>query len=110
MITTMLNEVKKFTAPDEVRTFPNGRLELLHFGEHVIAKIVLQPGWRVKTALCESVIVSYSRETFPLGRSSHYMTDPSTAFLAQVTHRLVRRSASCGELPCRVRWELHFRD
>ena len=67
MITTMVNEVKKFTAPDEVRTVPNGRVELLHFGDHVIAKIVLQPGWRwskdvkpiAKTEWCEAPHFQY---------------------------------------------------
>ncbi|MGD0999209.1 MAG: cupin domain-containing protein [Candidatus Brocadiia bacterium] len=68
MITTMVNEVKKFTAPDEVRTVPNGRVELLHFGDHVIAKIVLQPGWRwskdvkpiAKTEWCEAPHFQYA--------------------------------------------------
>ena len=46
MITAMAVELKKFSTPDEVRTFPKGRLELLHFGDHVIGKITLLPGWR----------------------------------------------------------------
>jgi hypothetical protein len=46
MATAIMTELKRFTKPDEVRTFPNGRLELLHFGDGVIGKITLQPGWR----------------------------------------------------------------
>ena len=68
MITTMMTELKKFTVPDEVRTFPNGRLELLHFGDHVIGKITLQPGWRwskdvkpiAKTEWCEAPHFQYA--------------------------------------------------
>jgi hypothetical protein len=35
-----------FAHPDEVRTFPNGRAEILNTSGGVIARLVLQPGWR----------------------------------------------------------------
>ena len=55
-------ERKDFAKADEVRTFPNGRLELLHIGGSEIGRLTLQPGWRwsehVKpiagTDLCEA--------------------------------------------------------
>jgi len=68
MSATMKTEMKNFTAADEVRTFPNGRLELLHIGGHVIGKVVLQPGWRwsqhvkpiAKTEWCEAPHFQYA--------------------------------------------------
>ncbi|AFY00138.1 cupin domain-containing protein [Bdellovibrio bacteriovorus] len=35
-----------FDSADEVREFPNGRLELVRFGEAVVGRATLQPGWR----------------------------------------------------------------
>ena len=56
-----------FTAPDEIRPFANGRLELLHVGGSDIGRLVLEPGWRwsndVKpiagTDLCEAPHFQY---------------------------------------------------
>ena len=53
---------KDFAAPDEVRSFENGHIELLHIGPTDIGRLVLHPGWRwsadVKpiagTELCEA--------------------------------------------------------
>jgi hypothetical protein len=39
-------EQKDLGQPDEVREFPNGRLELVNIGEGVVGRLVLQPGWR----------------------------------------------------------------
>ena len=39
-------ERKDFAAPDEVRTFDKGRLELVNIGSGVVGRLVLQPGWR----------------------------------------------------------------
>jgi mannose-6-phosphate isomerase-like protein (cupin superfamily) len=39
-------EWKDFTKPDEVRTFPHGRLELLHMQGGTVGRLVLEPGWR----------------------------------------------------------------
>lgn len=67
MVTPMTTERKSFMAPDEVRTFEKGRLELLHMGGHVIGKVTLQPGWRwskhvkplSKTEWCEAPHFQY---------------------------------------------------
>jgi hypothetical protein len=58
---------RDFVQADEVREFPGGRVELLHFGDSDIGRMVLQPGWRwsehVKpiagTELCEAPHFQY---------------------------------------------------
>ncbi|RAG82196.1 nuclear transport factor 2 family protein [Streptacidiphilus pinicola] len=35
-----------FAAPDEIRTFPNGRAEIINAGGGVVGRLVLEPGWR----------------------------------------------------------------
>jgi hypothetical protein len=60
-------EQKDFVAPDEVREFPDGRLELVNIGSGVVGRLVLNPGWRwsesVKplagTELCEAPHFQY---------------------------------------------------
>jgi hypothetical protein len=60
-------EHKDFTAADEIREFPRGRVELLKVGGSDIGRLVLQPGWRwyehVKpiagTELCEAPHFQY---------------------------------------------------
>lgn len=44
-------EVKSFRKADEVRNFPNGKLELVHVGDREIGRAILQPGWRWSTSL-----------------------------------------------------------
>jgi hypothetical protein len=60
-------EHKDFAKADEVRTFTNGEVELLHIGGSEIGRLILQPGWRwsehVKplagTDLCEAPHFQY---------------------------------------------------
>jgi hypothetical protein len=60
-------ECKNFARPDEVRSFPKGRIELLNIGGGVVGRIELEPGWRwsqhVKptagTELCEASHFQY---------------------------------------------------
>ncbi len=60
-------EQKDFAVPDDVRTFPQGRLELVSIGGSEIGRLVLEPGWRwsehVKpvagTELCEAPHFQY---------------------------------------------------
>lgn len=83
MLTTMMTELKKFAVPDEVRNFPNGRVELLHFGDHAIGKITLQPGWRwskdvkpiAKTEWCEAPHFQYM-----LSGRLHFVTSDKHEF------------------------------
>ena len=39
-------ESKKFTSPDQVRRFPNGRIETVTHRETTIGRFVFEPGWR----------------------------------------------------------------
>ena len=60
-------EHKDFAKPDEIRSFPHGRVELLSVGDGDIGRLVLEPGWRwsehVKpiagTDLCEAPHFQY---------------------------------------------------
>lgn len=39
-------ELKRFDAPEEVRTFAKGRLELVRFGSLVLGRASYEPGWK----------------------------------------------------------------
>jgi hypothetical protein len=60
-------EMKSFSKPDEVRTFPKGKLELIRIGGAVIGRATFEPGWRwstsvqplVKTKSCEAPHFQY---------------------------------------------------
>ena len=44
-------EVKGFGTPDEVRTFPKGRVELIKIGGVMIGRAVFEPGWKWSTSV-----------------------------------------------------------
>ena len=60
-------ETKGFGKPDEVREFPNGRLELVKIGGATVGRATFQPGWKwstslqplVKTKSCEAPHFQY---------------------------------------------------
>jgi len=60
-------ELKSFGKPEEVREFPNGRLELIKVGGAMIGRAIFEPGWRwatsvqpiVKTSSCEAPHFQY---------------------------------------------------
>jgi hypothetical protein len=60
-------ELKSFEAPDAVREFPKGRLELIKVGGAMIGRAVFEPGWRwatsvqpiAKTKSCEAPHFQY---------------------------------------------------
>lgn len=37
---------KRLDAPDEVRSFPNGRVEIFEIGDNIVGRTVYEPGWR----------------------------------------------------------------
>ncbi len=39
-------EHRSYDAPDEVREFSNGRMEILNIGGGEVGRLVLEPGWR----------------------------------------------------------------
>lgn len=49
--TMMKSEAKSFEKPDEVRTFPKGRLELITIGGATIGRGIFEPGWRWSTSV-----------------------------------------------------------
>jgi hypothetical protein len=46
---SQVTEHRSFEQPDEVRSFPNGRAEILKVGETEIGRLVFEPGWRWST-------------------------------------------------------------
>ena len=60
-------EVKNFENADEVREFPNGRLELVNIGGVIVGRARLEPGWKwsesvqpiAKTDSCEAAHFQY---------------------------------------------------
>ena len=60
-------ELKNFGKPDEVREFPNGRVELIKVGGAMVGRAVFEPGWRwatsvqplAKTKSCEAPHFQY---------------------------------------------------
>lgn len=60
-------ERKSFDNPDEVRTFPGGKLELIRIGGATVGRATLEPGWKwstslqpmVKTKSCEAPHFQY---------------------------------------------------
>ena len=62
-----LIEQRDFAEPDEVRTFDNGRAEVLAIGGMEIGRLVFEPGWRwsehvrpiAGTELCEAPHFQY---------------------------------------------------
>jgi hypothetical protein len=60
-------EVMSFGKPDEVRSFPKGRLELIKIGGATVGRAVFQPGWKwsesvqpiAKTVSCEAPHFQY---------------------------------------------------
>jgi hypothetical protein len=60
-------ELKNFGKPDEVREFPNGRVELVKIGGAMVGRAVFEPGWRwatsvqplAKTKSCEAPHFQY---------------------------------------------------
>lgn len=60
-------QIKNVETPDEVREFPNGRLELVNVAGRMIGRAVFSPGWKwsshvkplVKTKSCEAPHFQY---------------------------------------------------
>jgi hypothetical protein len=67
MTTAEKAEVKNFNKPEEVRNFPNGKVELVKVGGALIGRAVFEPGWKwstsvqplVKTKSCEAPHYQY---------------------------------------------------
>lgn len=44
-------ELKHFDKPDDVREFPQGRLELINIGGATVGRAIFEPGWRWLTSV-----------------------------------------------------------
>jgi uncharacterized cupin superfamily protein len=44
-------ELKSFGQPDEVRTFPKGKVEIVKVGGAVIGRAIFEPGWKWSTSV-----------------------------------------------------------
>ena len=64
---TQNTEHRSYREPDEVRTFPHGKVEIVKVGGAEVGRLILEPGWRwsndVKpvagTELCEAPHMQY---------------------------------------------------
>jgi hypothetical protein len=82
---TQNTEHVSFEAPDEVREFPHGRVEIVKVGGAEIGRLTLEPGWRwsndVKpiagTELCEAPHMQYH-----LSGRIHFLMADGTEFEA----------------------------
>jgi hypothetical protein len=60
-------EKKMFTAPEETRTFPKGKFEVLNFDGWTVGKAMFEPGWKwsesvkpiAKTDSCQTAHAIY---------------------------------------------------
>ncbi len=76
-------EVKSLNAPDEVRNFEKGKLDLVKIGGAVVGRGVFQPGWKwstsvkplAKTKSCEAPHVKV--------HSSNYVDDDNRGAILQ---------------------------
>ncbi len=68
MATTIRStEHKTFELPDEARSFPHGKLDVVNLGETAMGRAVLEPGWKwsesvkpiVHTPSCQESHVGY---------------------------------------------------
>ena len=76
-------EWKNFGQPDEVRTFPKGRVEIVKIGGATIGRGTFEPGWRwstsvqpiAKTHSCEAAHFQYH-----IAGTIHVVMDDGTEF------------------------------
>jgi hypothetical protein len=86
-----------FDQPDETRTFPNGRWDIVHMGESTIARATFDPGWRwsndvkpiVGTESCQQRHVGYlvsGRLGISMGDGSEAICQPGDAYVIEPGH------------------------
>jgi hypothetical protein len=79
-------QIKSFKAPDEVRKFPKGRLEVVIVNGTVVGRAVLEPGWRWSTSL-QPIVKTISCEAphlqFHESGVLHIIMDDGTEFDAK---------------------------
>jgi len=76
-------ELKRFSKPEEVRSFPKGKVELVRIGGALIGRATFEPGWKwsesvkppAKTKICEAPHFQYQ-----LSGTLHIVMDDGTEF------------------------------
>ncbi len=76
-------EKKSFSKPDEVRSFPKGKVELLKIGGTTIGRATLEPGWKWSTSV-QPLVHTKSCETrhfqYHISGTMVVMMDDGTEF------------------------------
>jgi hypothetical protein len=86
-----------FDSPDETRTFPNGRLDVVHAGDSTIARMSMQPGWQwskdvkplVGGELCQHRHVGYAisgRLKITMEDGREFITGPGQTYVIEPGH------------------------
>ncbi len=73
---------KHLDAPDEVRTFPNGRVEIFEIGDNIVGKTVYEPGWRWSTdvkAIAGTDLCMYHHLGYCLAGRLHCVLEDGTS-------------------------------
>ena len=76
-------ELKRFSKPEEVRSFPKGKVERVRIGGALIGRATFEPGWKwsesvkplAKTKSCEAPHFQYQ-----LSGTLHIVMDDGTEF------------------------------
>ena len=80
-------EHRSFQTPDETRTFPNGRAEIIKVGDGEVGRLVFEPGWRwsndvkpiARTNSCEAPHFQYhvsGRLAIRMDDGTEFVTGP----------------------------------
>ena len=80
---TEKSEMKSFNAPEEVRTFPNGKLELVTIGGAPVGRATLEPGWRWQTSvqpLAQTKSCEAPHFQYHVAGTLHVVMDDGTEF------------------------------
>lgn len=73
---------KRLDAPDEVRSFPNGRVEIFEIGDNIVGRTVYEPGWRWSVdvkSIAGTDLCMYHHLGYCLGGLLHVVLEDGTS-------------------------------
>ena len=76
-------EVRSFNKPDEVREFPNGKVELITVGGATVGRATFKPGWRWSTSvqpLAKTKSFEAAHFQYHIAGTIHIVMDDGTEF------------------------------
>jgi len=90
-------ERKSFKRPDDTRSFPSGKAEILKIGGGEVGRLVFQPGWRwskdvkpiAKTKSCEAPHFQYhvsGRLAIKMDDGTEFVAEPGDVTALPVGH------------------------